>query len=201
MELSNKECKILIEELKENFGCNFYNSYEYVDDEFGIDDKYKATVLKKYTNIIKLFSNNTLIFDVKLTKQIIQEFKEEIIKVFEMLERYAKLEDVEKLDIMMISFYSHFPSMFTKNKWKKYKNNVDFHPIQKYEHAKINLNDYGMFYQFPLYTKEIQDRYIKEHETKYEILKFHIDNNPIMRYIKIELEETLTHIQANYLLS
>lgn len=202
MDLTNKECKILIEELKKRFDCSFALSYEYVDDEFDIEKKYKDDVVKKFTNIIKLFSNETLIFDVKLSKEIIQEFKEEIIKVFKMFEEYVKLGDIEVLDVTMISFYSYFPSMFTKDKWKKYNNNIDFYPSQKYEHAKINLNDYGMFYQFPLYNKEIQDSYIKEYKTKYESLKFHIDNNPIMKYLpKPNLNESLTHIQANYLLS
>lgn len=178
------------------------------DKDLEIDKKYKELVeMFRYDQstgyvFAGFYNNEKWSKIVNANKKIYENVVEHFYKVSEIDERALPL-------------YSYIPNKFTEVEYNQNKDNfteLGLDHISNRLKGGIkdilnNLEDFT-FYTFPYYPTKIQEEIKSKYPKEYESIKFHLDNNPIMKHLpnvkewrKENLNESLTHTQANYLLS
>jgi len=182
-------------------------------EDWELDSNTKREIVHTYSDVINLFLGKKmpLYYDIDESKKIISKNKDLIIKLVKFFEEYGAPNGDGFFFIMPI--YSYLTNLFTKKIYvDNYEDGIDFYLSTKdknsYEELVNQIVKYRMFYVFPFYKKEDQEKFKNQYSKEYTIAKFHIENNPIMKYVKEcvsnyerELKESITHSQANYLLS
>ena len=130
---------------------------------------------------------------------IINKNKNLVAKVIELIIK-------EGMQMYIIPLFTFFPNLFDGVKWKKLINDTYEHEYEWYvKDGNVRVKEYldgEKFYMFNYFSKDKRDDIIKNNSELYTNIKYHLDRNPIMKYLpKPKLEESIIYKQVNYLLS